>query len=264
MPVKTVNLRPVSEEVFHKVDCLVMKQVFEAHNSLGRFYDEDIYQHELARLCQAAGLESVETEVPIHVTHKDFCKTYFMDLLINRSVVYELKTVRALDGSHRRQLLTYLLLCALNHGKLLNFRTPRVTHEFVSTRLDTGRRHIYQMEMSGWKAIDTESIRLKSVVEELLNDWGLFLEASLYSEAITHFFGGVDHVEKLVDVRRGGVMIGRQKFRMLNDKTALFVTAVQHRADYHRHLKTLLENTGIEYVQWINFDKHNVEFVTIL
>ncbi len=264
MPVKTVDLKPVSEAAFHEIDYLVMKQVFEAHKGLGRYYDEDIYRNELARLCQVADLESVEMEVPIHVTHKDFCKTYYMDLLINRAVVYELKTVRTFDGSHRRQLLTYLLLCALNHGKLLNFRTPRVSYEFVSTKLDVERRHAYKIETNGWEAIDAESMRLKLIVEGLLDDWGVFLESSLYSDAIVHFFGGVDHVEKLVEVRRGGVMIGRQKFRMLNDKTALFVTAVQHRPDYHRHLKTLLKNTGIQCAQWINFDKHNVEFMTVV
>ena len=57
--------------------------------------------------------------------------------------------------------------------------------------------------------------------------------------------------------------VGRQKFRMLNDSTALFVTAVQHRTDYHRHLRTLLENTEVECAQWVNFDKHNIEFVTV-
>ncbi len=264
MPIETVDLRPVSEAEFHKMDYFVMKQVFEAHSGLGRFYDEQIYRNELARLCRVAGFEFVETEVPIHVTHKDFCKTYFMDLLINRSVVYELKTVRAFDGSHRRQLLNYLLLCVLQHGKLLNFRTPRVTHEFVSTKLDVGRRYTYQIETDGWRPIDTESQHLKLIVEDLVNDWGMFLESSLYLDAIVHFFGGADHVEKLVDVRRGGVMIGRQKFRMLNDQTALFITAVQHRTDYRRHLITLLENTGVECAQWVNFDKHNIEFVTVV
>jgi GxxExxY protein len=263
MPIETVKMSPVSEEQFHRIDFSVMKHAFNVHNCLGRFYDEDIYRDDLARLCRAVGLHA-ETEVPIRVVDKDFCKTYFMDLLIDRSVIYELKTVKGFDGSHRRQLLNYLFLCRLFHGKLANFRSSRVGSEFVSTTLDDEQRHIYELKLEHWRELDDESSRLKGVVGELLEDWGVFLEASLYSEAIVHFFGGIEHVEAFVDVHRDGEVIGRQKFRMLNEKTACFTTSLKHRLDYKKHLKSLIQNTAVQCIQWINFDKHNVEFVTVV
>ncbi len=263
MPVKTVDLEPVSETQFHEIDYKVMKQAFAAHTSLGRFYDEDIYRNELARLCRIAGFESVETEVPIHVSHKDFCKTYYMDLLVNRSVVYELKTVQAFNGSHRLQLLNYLFLCCLQHGKLLNFRTPRVTHEFVSTSLNKNERFRYRLDFDHWQERNDESIRLKAIFEDLLEDWGAFLEASLYADALVHFLGGERIVEKPIDICVRGEVIGHQKFRMLNDTSAFFVTAVRHKADYQKHLANLLGKSCLKSIHWINFDKYDVEFVTV-
>ncbi len=100
MPVETVDMVPVQEKVFNEIDYSVMKQAFDAHNGLGRFYNEDIYRDELARLCRTAGFD-VETEVPVKVIHKGFSKVYLLDILVNRSVIYELKAVRGLDGAHR-------------------------------------------------------------------------------------------------------------------------------------------------------------------
>jgi len=264
MPVKTVEMRPVQEGEFHELDYLVMKHAFSAQNSLGRFYDEKIYRNDLARRCLAAGFESVETEVPVTVSHKDFSKTYFMDLLINRSAVYELKAARAINGNHKLQLLNYLFLCQLLFGKLINFRTPQVTHEFASTTLNREQRHICDIICSEWKKIDAESGRLKLIMEDLLEDWGAFLEATLYMDAIEHFFGGIERVETPIEVRQGGLAVGRQNFKMLNENTAFFVTAIKHKIDCRKHLTSLLENTSIHSIQWINLDKHDVEMITLI
>jgi GxxExxY protein len=264
MPIQTVDIAPVSQTDFHDIDYRVMEQGFAAQNSLGRFYDESICRNELARLCRAAGFESVETEVPIHVSHKDFSHTYYMDLLINRSVIYELKTVRAFDGSHRRQLLNYLFLCGLRHGKLMNFRTPRMTHEFVSTSVGEDERFRYRICVDRWRECSEASLRLKKIVEDLLKDWGVFLNASLYTDALVHFFGGESVVEKPIDIRVQGELIGCQKIRMLDETSAFFVTAVPHKNDYWKHLVNVLDKTSLKTIHWVNFDKHNVEFVTVL
>ncbi len=263
MPIESVEMKPLSEKQFHEIDYLVMRHVFAVQNDLGRFYDEAIYQNELVRCCSAADFNSVETEVPITVSHGDFSKTYFMDLLINRSVVYELKTVRVFNGIHRRQLLNYLLLCRLPHGKLINLRSPAVTHEFVSTSLDTAERYTYELKLSDWSACDAESIQLKSIIEALLADWGVFLEASLYLDAAVHFLGGTENVELYMDILQKNTVLGQQKINMLNEYTAFFITAIKHQTDYRSYLKNLLLHTDIRCIQWVNFNNHDVEFATI-
>ena len=91
-----------------------MHCVFAVHNELGRYFDEDIYRDEIARRDP-----DVRPEVLIEVTFRDFRKPYFMDLLASGGLVFELKTVEKLVHRHRSQLLNYLLLTGLPHGKLV-------------------------------------------------------------------------------------------------------------------------------------------------
>ncbi len=51
---------------------------------------------------------------------------YTADLRVERSVLVELKVVRALDDVHRAQCLNYLEATGLRVCLLLNFAEPRV------------------------------------------------------------------------------------------------------------------------------------------
>lgn len=49
MPVEFgVEVFPVGQERFHALDKVLMRHAFDMHNALGRFFDERIYQEELA------------------------------------------------------------------------------------------------------------------------------------------------------------------------------------------------------------------------
>jgi GxxExxY protein len=48
---------------------------------------------------------------------------YRIDLLVNRQVIVELKSVQRLEPIHDAQLLTYLKLANKRYGLLLNFNT---------------------------------------------------------------------------------------------------------------------------------------------
>ena len=76
----------IPEQEFHDLDYEIMKQVFSIHNDFGRFYDENIYQAELQRRCNHAGMNAIR-EFEITLAHKGYEKSLFIDLLINHSVV---------------------------------------------------------------------------------------------------------------------------------------------------------------------------------
>lgn len=98
MPIRLgVQTKPISCDDFHALDYKVMGIVFSIHRDLGRFWDERIYQNELAYRCKRAGFERVAVEVPIYVSFDDFTKIYKIDLLIDNGI-YELNGT----GSHRR------------------------------------------------------------------------------------------------------------------------------------------------------------------
>ena len=114
------QFRRIGQDEFMQIDYVVMGAAFEVQNCLGRLFDECPYQRELQkRLLQE--FACVEMETPLTATYKDFEKPYFLDLVINRSVIYELKAVKAIRTPHKSQLLNYLMLTNLSHGKLVNF-----------------------------------------------------------------------------------------------------------------------------------------------
>jgi GxxExxY protein len=142
MPIEpSVTIRPISEGEFHLIDHEMMGLVFGIHTELGRFCDEKIYQNELAYRCEKVGLAEVATEVPIRVSYRGFQKIYYIDLLVDRQIMYELKAVEDIIGQHRKQALNYLLLMGMHHGKLINMRPQSVQQYFVSTRLTPEKRY---------------------------------------------------------------------------------------------------------------------------
>jgi hypothetical protein len=82
--------------------------------------------------------------------HADFQKRYFLDLLVAEGALFEFKAVDALTPAHRSQLLNYLLLAGLAHGKLINVRTQNVQHEFVNTTLTSADRTAFSVDAAAW------------------------------------------------------------------------------------------------------------------
>jgi GxxExxY protein len=265
MPIKgTVTIESISEDDFYLLDHKVMETVFSIHKDLGRFCDEKIYQNELAHRCEAIGFDTVETEVPIQVSFRDFQKLYYLDILINNRVMVELKTVNALSGEHRKQALNYLLLLGMHYGKLINMRPQSVQHSFVSTRLTPKKRFAYTIIDNLWNDIDEDSISLKQLLANLLSEWGAFLDTNLYYDAIYHFRGGESDVVKRTEVINNRRVLGTQRAHILNSEIAFKITAVtKGNSFYEQHLHKFLNHTRLKAIQWINFNHDKIVFKTI-
>jgi hypothetical protein len=92
MPITVgVEIRRLDEHEFGEVVFETMRQIFSVHDEFGRFFDEKIYERELAFRIAGA-----QTEVPIDVTFDGFCKRYFVDLLVAGGAIFELKSVGGL------------------------------------------------------------------------------------------------------------------------------------------------------------------------
>ncbi len=242
-----------------------MGMAFSIHRELGRLWSEAIYQNELAYRCQKAGLEGVAIEVPIEVSYQDFQKMFYVDLLINDAVIYELKTVQTLTGEHHQQTLTYLLLLGVQHGKLINLRPSSVEFRFVSTKLTPGKRYNYTIEDAHWLQLDEDSIWLKKLVVSLLKEWGAFLDTSLFYDAIEHFRGGKENVVKKIEVTDGARVLGTQQVHLINSETGFKVSSfVKNDKYYENHLRRFVRYTSLKAIQWINFQYDRIVFKTIL
>src|SRR5581483_10112901 len=78
---------------------------FMVANTLGSGFLEKVYENALALELRTAGF-AVERQRPIGVSHKGVTVgDFFVDLLVEGTILIELKTVRALDGAHRAQCI---------------------------------------------------------------------------------------------------------------------------------------------------------------
>lgn len=265
MPVECdVELACVGQERFHVIDRMVMRHAFDIHNTLGRFCDERIYQEELAQRCRASGFD-VHREVLMRVSHGEFAKTYYLDMLVDRGFIYELKTVETLNKNHEMQLINYLLLADLRHGKLVNFRSVSVQSRFVSTSLKLQDRRAFQINDAEWQCDDRESRCLREYLCALLSDWGAFLEVNLYREALLHVLGGPEAGIQPVNIDVNGRTVGAQKMCLLNAGTAWHISSIRHHvSEYEKHIVRLLSHTRLKRIQWINLEQRTVKFKTLI
>ncbi len=240
-----------------------MRLAFESQNQLGRLCDETIYQADLAARLESAGL-SPQTEVPVTITHRDFAKTYWLDLLVSNSAIYELKTVSSLAGVHEAQLLNYLFLCDAPRGKLVNFRPAQVEARYVNTSLTLAERRSFVFDSDRFQAHDQTDSAFGATLLALLQDWGNSLDLDLYTEAMVHFAGGEVPVSHLLPLTRDGLLLGRQRFHLLNPETAFRITALPDGASNHeRHLRSLLRLTPLRAFHWANLARGRVQLVTL-
>lgn len=192
-------------------------------------------------------------------------KKYSVDLLINNSVLYELKAINKLNPEHDKQALHYLFLLGLQHGKLINFRPFSVEKRFVSTTLLSEDRYNVIIDDKHWHELDDDSVWLKSLLINLLYDWGAYLEITLFYEAINHFRGGEARVIFDIEIILNGAKLGHQKIHLLNPNTAFKITAITKDSQgYQQHLKRFIRLTNLHALQWVNFNHNNISFKTIL
>ena len=265
MPIEiSTKIEACYQETFHVLDRRIMGVVFDVHNDFGRLLDEELYKREIATRCADLGILPTEREIRILVIHQDFVKDYLMDLLFCHGFMLEGKAADRLGSAHRAQSLNYLLMAGLRHGRLVNFRTERVQHEFVSTTLTPEERRRFRVAESNWVELGAQSRLLKTKTIKLLEDWGAFLEASLYREALVHFLGGPEVVSQAVEVLSGTRQVGTQRLNLVNADTGFAFTMKTRGGGAMRdHLQRLLHHTRLNAIQWINLNRHMVEFTTL-
>ncbi|MDP3451270.1 MAG: GxxExxY protein [Anaerolineaceae bacterium] len=111
----------------YEISRVVVDAAFKIHTKVGPGLLESAYQTFLVYELKKRGL-FVESEVPMPVQY-DGVKVdigYRADLLIEKLVVVELKSVEKVIDIHKKQLLTYLKISDFRLGLLINFNVPLI------------------------------------------------------------------------------------------------------------------------------------------
>lgn len=117
----------------------ILGAAIEVHRALGPGLLESAYRTCLVHQLRMDGM-TAEAEVPVRIEYKG-CQLdagYRADIIVDRSVLVELKAVDTLIPIHEAQLLTYLKLTSLPVGLLINFNVRSLMNgvrRFARTRV---------------------------------------------------------------------------------------------------------------------------------
>jgi GxxExxY protein len=94
---------------------------YDVYNELGHGFLESTYAEALVIALEESGLRAAR-EVPVPVWFRGTkVGQYYADLVVEGTVLLELKAARALEAAHEAQLLHYLRATEIEVGLLLNF-----------------------------------------------------------------------------------------------------------------------------------------------
>ena len=94
---------------------------YKVHNTLGFGFLEAVYQNALLIELMKAGLQA-EKEKKIKVYYQNqLVGDYAADIIVEDTVILELKSVKDLHPAHSAQLINYLKATGMEIGLLINF-----------------------------------------------------------------------------------------------------------------------------------------------
>ena len=103
----------------------ILDSAFRVHRSLGPGLVESVYESVLEKDLARGGLVVArQRSMSFDYDGLHFRNAFRPDLLVNGTVVVEVKSVQRIHPVHRQQLLTYLRVMDYRIGLLLNFGAP--------------------------------------------------------------------------------------------------------------------------------------------
>ena len=127
-----ITKREKEEDLAKQIIGLAIK----VHQSLGPGLLESAYQECLYYEMVKSGL-SVEKEKPQPLIYEEVKLEagYRIDLLVNKTIVVEIKSVESLNDVHLAQVITYLKLSGCSKGLLINFNVKYLKDGLKSVRV---------------------------------------------------------------------------------------------------------------------------------
>ena len=123
------------ETVLNRLSERIIGCALAVANRLGAGFLEKVYENALAHELRKAGL-AVAQQRGIEVMYDGvIVGQYAADLLVQDSVIVELKAVKVMDDVHRAQCLNYLRATGLHLCLLMNFGQPRLEFKRIVLHL---------------------------------------------------------------------------------------------------------------------------------
>lgn len=106
----------------NQIATIILDEAVKIHRELGPGLLESVYETILSHEIKESGLQ-VTQQVSIPFRYKNIIlpKAFIADIVVNDSLILEIKSQKANHEVHRMQLLSYLKISKRQLGLLLNF-----------------------------------------------------------------------------------------------------------------------------------------------
>ena len=99
----------------------IISAAYDVHNQLGFGFPEKVYENAMMIKLASKGLRAAQ-QVPINVFFEGkLVGEYFTDILVEDTIIVELKAIAELAKIHEAQLINYLKATGNKVGLLINF-----------------------------------------------------------------------------------------------------------------------------------------------
>jgi len=132
--IEQINTDSMTEKYFHnELTNTIIKAFYNVYNELGFGFLENVYQNALYFELRNNQLK-VEAQKAIKVYYQNqLVGNYKADLIVNDTVILELKAVDFLLEEHELQLINYLKATNIEIGLLLNFgKKPEIRRKIFT------------------------------------------------------------------------------------------------------------------------------------
>ena len=113
--------QPIPADV-ERIGKVVLNAAYKVHTTLGPGLLESVYQTSMKHVIEKSGvLVKTDVKLPIIFEGTKLDSGLQLDMLVDKSVIVELKSVERMNVLYEKQVLTYLRLSRLRLGFLINF-----------------------------------------------------------------------------------------------------------------------------------------------
>lgn len=110
---------------------------FEVINELGSGFLESVYEKALLIALSDAGLKAVGQERLSVSFREQTVGDFVADIIVEDSVLIELKAVKTILPEHQAQIINYLKATGIDVGLLINFGNPQLEYRRFTRQKDS-------------------------------------------------------------------------------------------------------------------------------
>ena len=128
---------PMDELKHGDMTARIIKAFYKVYNKLGYGFLEKVYENALCLELIDAGLYCTK-QAPVEVFYNDQkVGNYFADIIIDDTIIIEVKAAKGIAEEHEYQLINYLKATDIEVGLLLNFgKDPEFRRKIFSNTIE--------------------------------------------------------------------------------------------------------------------------------